>query len=262
MYDGSPRETPDYRLGVFETLLVVGGEPVALNAHLDRLATSLGDLYAEALPHETEAEVRQESERLRLGRLRLTAVPTASSLRVDVLAGEIDPGLVFPADGVKLRRHSVPGGLGAHKLVHRPGINRPGPDEAGALIVDGGAVLEAGWANVFAVRGGTLFTPPLDDRLLPGTTRAALLALASEEEIETREEPLTTADLPAAEETFLTGSVRGIEPALELDGQLLPGCGELSRRLAASLRRRWSLPSASDAPATPAAAPKPGQPSR
>jgi para-aminobenzoate synthetase/4-amino-4-deoxychorismate lyase len=163
---------------------------------------------------------------------------------------------------VKLRTHPLAGGLGPHKWVDRPGINRPAPDEAGALIIDAGEIVEAGWANIFAVRGGTLFTPPLDGRLLPGTTRAALLQLAAEEGIDFREQPLRHDDLLRSDETFLTGSIRGIEPALELDGQPLSGCGPLSHRLAAALRQRWGLPSGSDAPQAAATAPRPGQLSR
>jgi branched-subunit amino acid aminotransferase/4-amino-4-deoxychorismate lyase len=169
---------------------------------------------------------------------------------------------VFPERGVSLRTHPIAGGLGSHKWAHRPGINRPGSGEDGALITDEGEVLEAGWANVFAVRGGTLFTPPLDDRLLPGTTRAAILELAAQNGIESSERPLRSEDLLNADEVFLTGSVRGIEPALQLDGQPLPGCGDLSHRLAAALRQRWGLTDGSGDPATPAAAQTADQPAR
>jgi para-aminobenzoate synthetase/4-amino-4-deoxychorismate lyase len=163
---------------------------------------------------------------------------------------------------VHLRTQEIAGGLGAHKWVDRKGINRPAPHEAGALITDEGEVLEAGWANVFAVRGGTLFTPPLGGRLLPGTTRAAVLELAAEHDIEAEEQPLRPEDLLNSEEAFLTGSIRGIEPALSLDGQPLPGGDQLSRRLAAALRQRWRLPDGLGDPATPAAAPRAGQLSR
>lgn len=251
------RRQPDRSRGIFETLLVVEGEPVELEAHLRRLAHSLTEIYEQELPAQAEEELQRAAEGIPLGRLRLTVAPAEDGLRIDLLAGGVDSETVFPLRGVKLRTHPVLGGLGPHKWVHRPGINRPAPDEPGALIVDEGEVLEAGWANVFAVRGGALFTPPLDGRLLPGTTRAALLALASELEIEAREQPLSPADLLTAEETFLTGSIRGIEPALELDAQPLAGCGELSDRLAGALRRRWGLPSEPNAPRSSAAAPKP-----
>jgi branched-subunit amino acid aminotransferase/4-amino-4-deoxychorismate lyase len=76
-----------------------------------------------------------------------------------------------------------------------------------------------------------------------------------------REQPLPTADLQSADEAFLTNSIRGIEPATALDGGPLPGCGQISRRLADALRRRWGLshPAARKAAA---AAPKQSQLSR
>jgi para-aminobenzoate synthetase/4-amino-4-deoxychorismate lyase len=255
------RWQPDRSRGVFETLLVVDGEPVELEAHLRRLARSLAEVYSQELPPQVEDKLRRAAADVELGRLRLTLAPVEDGLRLDLLAGGVELEAVFPERGVHLRSHSVAGGLGSHKWVDRKGINRPAPGEAGALITDEGEVLEAGWANVSAVRGGTLYTPPLDGRILPGTTRAALLELAAAEGIETYEQPLPTEDLITAEETFLTGSIRGIEPALSLDGEQLPGCGALSHRLATALRQRWNLDD-SDALQAAASVPKLDQPSR
>jgi para-aminobenzoate synthetase / 4-amino-4-deoxychorismate lyase len=259
MFEHSPEIEPDPSRGVFETLLVVEGEPVELESHLRRLAHSLEALYSKELPVQVEEELRRAARGIDPGRLRLTLAPAEDGLRLDLLAGGVESEAVFPERGVNLRTHLIAGGLGAHKWVDRKGINRPAPDEAGALIVDEGEVLEAGWANVFAVRSGTLFTPPLDGRLLPGTTRGALLELAAAEGIESNEQPLRPDDLLDAGEVFLTGSIRGIEPALELDGQPLAGCGEISHRLAAALRQRWGLPRETDAPQASATAPRPGQ---
>lgn len=246
---------PDPGKGVFETLLVVGGRAVELEAHLRRMARSLDELYGLELLKDTGEQLQVEARGLELGRLRVTAVPTAD-LQLTIDASEIDHELVFPTRGVRLLTQPLPGGLGPHKLVDRPEeISRPTPGKPGALLIDKGEVLEAGWANVFAVRDGTLFTPPLDGRILPGTTRAALLALAAEAEIKTQERPLSPADLIGADETFLTGSIGGIESALELDGQPLAGRGPLSNRLAAALRQRWGLASDLDAPRSAATAP-------
>lgn len=228
------------------------------------MARSLDELYGLELPMDTGEQLHAEARGLELGRLRLTATRTRGTgdqrmtkVELAIEADEIDPDFVFPARGVRLLTQPLSGGLGPHKLVDRPKqIDRPAPGETGALLIDEGEVLEAGWANVFAVRGGTLFTPPLDGRILPGTTRAALLALAAEAEIETQEHPLSPADLISAEETFLTGSIRAVEAALELDGQPLAGCGPISNRLAAALQRRWGL---ADAPRGSAVAPIPGQ---
>jgi len=253
------RWQPDRSRGVFETLLVVDGEPVEVEAHLSRLAQSLEAVYSQELPPQLEGKMRKAVTDLPLGRLRCTLAPLEDGLQLDLLAGGVELEAVFPERGVHLRSQPVTGGLGSHKWADRRGINRPAPGEAGALITDEGEVLEAGWANVFAVRGGTLFTPPLDGRLLPGTTRAALIELAAAQGIDFCEQPLHPNDLLTAQETFLTGSIRGIEPALSLDGEKLPGCGDLSRRLVAALRQRWGLSDDSGAPAVPATEPKLGQ---
>jgi branched-subunit amino acid aminotransferase/4-amino-4-deoxychorismate lyase len=253
------RRQPDHSRGVFETLLVVDGAPVELEAHLRRLVRSLEEVYSQELPAELEEKLRQAAAQIPLGRLRCTLAPVEDGLQLDLLAGGVELEAVFPERGVHLHTHEIAGGLGAHKWAHRPGINRPAPEEPGALITDEGEVLEAGWANVFAVRGGTLFTPPLDGRLLAGTTRAAVLELAAHEELEVNEQSLRPRDLLDAEETFLTGSIRGIEPALSLDGQPLSGCDQLSHRLAAALRQHWNLPNDSNALQAAATEPKLGQ---
>lgn len=227
-------------MGVFETLLVVNGKPVELDAHLARLRRSLEEVYGADLPPGAREELLVAAAGTPLGRLRLTIVPGEDCLRHDLLAGGVVPEAVFPERGAALRTHSVKGGHGSHKWVDRRGMEHP-DEGAGQLICDGEELLEAGWANLFAVREGTLWTPAADGRILAGTARAAILESAVAEGIPTQEEPLRHADLFSAEETFLSNCVRGIEPAIALDGAPLPGCGPLSRRLADALRRRWGL---------------------
>lgn len=251
---------PDPAKGVFETLLVVGGEPMEAAGHLARLGRSLAEIYRVVLPPQTDELVRATAAGVELGRLRVTAVPGAEAVDVDLEARPLDPAIMFPATGAALRRLDRPGGHGAHKWVDRAGMDHPdaGP---GQLICDGEELLEAGWANLFAVREETLWTPAADGRILAGMARAAVLEIGRAEGIETREQPLRAADLLEADETFLTNSVRGIEPATALDDAPLPGSGPISRRLAAALRQRWGLPGDSAAHKAAATAPKAAQPS-
>ena len=250
---------PDPKLGVFETLLVVNGEPVELDAHLARLARTLEEVYRADLPAGAREELIANADGLSLGRLRLTVAPGKDGPRHHLLAGGVVPGAVFPEHGAQLQTQPVPGGRGSHKWVDRRDMEHPDAG-AGQLIGDGDELLEAGWANLFAVREETLWTPPADGRILPGTARAALLEIAAEEGVEAQERPISPTDLLSAQETFLTNSIRGIEPATALDGNPLPGTGPLSSRLADALRRRWGLnPAPHKAAAT---APKAAQPAR
>jgi len=256
---------PDPAAGVFETLLVVAGRPVELDAHLARLRASCEALYGAALPASAVELAREGAAGLDLGRLRLTAVPAGAGgtdLAVAATAAAVDPAVVFPAgaDAVELRSLLLPDGLGAHKWVDRRALEGIGDPGAALLVDDGDAVLEAGNANVFALGDGALLTPPLDGRILPGIARGATIELARAAGVEVREERLPRDRLAAAAEAFLTNSVRGVQPLRSLDGGPLPPPGAVSRLLGAGLRRRWRLAGAPAAAPSPAAAPPPGPP--
>jgi para-aminobenzoate synthetase/4-amino-4-deoxychorismate lyase len=248
--------TPSKAHGLFETLLVVAGEPVELDAHLDRLAASLEALFGAALPAALAAAVGGRARGLRLGRMRITVDPDS---RVTLAAADVDPGDFFPAweRGADLQSVRCDGGLGHHKWADRRPLGGVGEGTVPLLLDRGCEILEAGRANVFAVLDGTLVTPAADGRILPGIGRAGAIAAARDADIEVTERPLMREELAVADEVFLTGSVRGVEPARSLDGAALPMAGALSRRIGESLRQRW-LPGllAAAAPA-PAAVPPP-----
>lgn len=232
---------PDPAQGIFETMLVVRGEPVAPSAHLARLEASLEAIYGADLPAETSAVVAEHADGLELGRLRLTAVPSPAKpsgldLRVD--AGELEGRPHFPKQPISLRPHQVAGGLGCHKWADRAALPTPAPGEA-PLLVDGGQVLEAAWANVFAVRNGAVFTPPLDGRILPGVTRATVVDLARALGFEVFERTLPLEELRRADEVFLTNSIRGVEVVGSLDGAPFEAPGPVTVALRDDLRRSW-----------------------
>jgi branched-chain amino acid aminotransferase len=103
-----------------------------------------------------------------------------------------------------------------------------GADEA--IRLDGeGQVVEGATSNVFAVRAGTAMTAPTSAGLLAGITRGRLLALAREAGLAMLEVSVTVDQLRAADEVFLTSSVRGVMPVTRLDGARLP-VGPVTRR--------------------------------
>lgn len=228
------RPQPDPSRGIFETMLVVHGVPVAPGAHLSRLEDSLRAVYETELPEGTEQIVAERADGLELGRVRLTFAPPA----LEIEAGEVETSLHFPQCPVELRTHPLPGGLGCHKWADRSALPPSTATEA-ALIVDGADVLEADRANVFAVRTGALFTPPLDGRILPGVTRSTVIDLAREEGIEVIEGAISLDRLVEADEVFLTNSIRGIEAVDAIDGTPLAGERPLTARLVEALRDSW-----------------------
>ena len=95
-----------------------------------------------------------------------------------------------------------------------------GADEA-LILNAAGRVAEASVANVFAVRGGVVTTPPVTEGALEGITRASILEIARAEGIPAREQNLGRFDLLAADEVFLTGSGARVVPIATLDGALI-----------------------------------------
>jgi para-aminobenzoate synthetase/4-amino-4-deoxychorismate lyase len=258
-YDVNPPPPPDASHGLFETLLVAEGRPVALDAHLGRLGASVREVFGAELPEGLREEVEQAASGTPLGRLRIDLAPSADgTLLPSVAVAPIDPEFTFPESGEALRAVLAPGWSGGHKWVDRGWLEEVEEElgEEVPLIVDGdGHVLEAGRANVFLVRDGTLITPPADSRILPGTARAATIELAAELGIEVAERPISLHDVRAADAVFLTSSVRGLRPARSLDGAELERSGDLVERLAAALRERWFSGLSSAASAAPGARP-------
>jgi para-aminobenzoate synthetase/4-amino-4-deoxychorismate lyase len=236
---------PDREKGVFETMLVVDGRPVELDAHMARLATSLEELFEAVAPAGARGDLLSKASNVSLGRLRLTVAPESSGgLVYEVAVANVDCAMVFPGweHGVALRSVPAPEWVGCHKWADRSGLERLEASLDGAmplLLGEDGAPLETSRANVFAVRGGTLTTPPLDGRILPGIARARTIEIAGAMGIGLRERSVALTDLRDAEELFLTGSVRGITPVRSLDGADLGPRSDATARLAAELHRRW-----------------------
>jgi para-aminobenzoate synthetase/4-amino-4-deoxychorismate lyase len=191
-------------------VLVEHGRPVGLERHLARLAASLEQLYSAALPTTVAAGAQAaaaEHASLERSRMRVLADPDGS-VRISVSAA----GGIAHDSPVGLVPFALPGGLGAHKWRDRRllGALAQVADGAVPVLVDtDGQVLEAAYANIWLVEGPELITPPADGRILPGTTRAALL----EAEPSAREEAFDLARLEQAGAVFLTSSISGRHPA-------------------------------------------------
>ena len=96
-----------------------------------------------------------------------------------------------------------------------------------------GFVAEASGDNIFIVKGGVVYTPPVQAGSLDGITRRAVIRLAEQENIPVVEKDLTRFDLYSADELFLTGTAAEVIGVIEMDGRVIGTGkpGEMTKRL-------------------------------
>lgn len=214
---------PDPARGVFETLAVRDGRLQALDRHLERLGTAVGDLYGHPLPRDLKARVRGIAQAL-TGQhlLRVRAHPAPRGLAVRI---ETEPFFARQAERpIMLSPVLLPGGLGRYKWCDRRLLDSVRFRESVPLIVDvDGDVLEAAWANVWIVEGPRIVTPAADGRLLPGITRSLLLEWAPALGLTVSTESISLARAREADAIFLTSSLRYAASAA-LDDSSSPRC--------------------------------------
>lgn len=234
----------------FETLRVYGGRPFRLEAHLDRLQASvrliglpsldrvgLAGVAAEALAaaREPDAVLRlywtpgREGEEGPTGLALVSALPP--ELEQERARGTRLAAVAWPASRLLARAKST---SYAENLAARDEAQRRGADEA-LLVGEDGTVLEAPTANVWWREGRRLLTPSLVLPILAGVTRAALLEYAPRLGYEVEEGTFPLERLAAAEEAFLSSSVREVMPVADVDGVRLAS-GEAAAALQQALR--------------------------
>ena len=86
-----------------------------------------------------------------------------------------------------------------------------------ALMLDSnGHVMEGTGENIFAVRNGTVYTPPAKS-ILEGITRASVMEIARGAGIQVVEEMLSRDQLYVADEVFMTGTAAEVAAVGEID---------------------------------------------
>jgi len=108
---------------------------------------------------------------------------------------------------------------------------REGFDEV-VLLNERGEVAECTSANIFAVKEGKIFTPPLNSGCLEGVTRGILFEIAPEAGLPLLQQTLRPEDLYSADEVFITPTNRNVISVAEIGGHAVPTpSNSVARRL-------------------------------
>ena len=226
--------------GVYELIRVYAGRPFRLTEHLDRLEQS-ARAVAIPVPYTRERWTALVAEAILRSRypeakvyIQITRgvaprdhvltshVPPTVVISVRVLVPP-DPALyargvdVVTVPDIRWARCNVKSvSLLANVLAKQQARDR-GAFEA--LFVRDGYVVEGSTSNVAVVRDRVLVTPPEGPLLLSGVTRKVVLTVAQQAGVAVKEEPVTEADLYAADEVLLTGTTIEVLPVARVNGR-------------------------------------------
>lgn len=254
-----------YGDSVFETIRTYGGRPFELEKHLARLEQSAAHVLidmpvsAMVLGREVVATVSASGfpeAYIRVmvtrgsGELGLAPASTLAPLRVVIVLPLHCPAPEVYSRGIDVVTYATQraadataaqGAKVANYLVSVLALHRA--KETGALealVVDGGGdIVEGATSNVFAVVRGVMVTPPEDTGILVGITRERVLEAARELSIPVDLRRLPLGDLVAAEEAFISSSVRELLPVVRVDGRPVGSGvpGPVTRRVHEQFRR-------------------------
>ena len=87
------------------------------------------------------------------------------------------------------------------------------------LLTEDGHIAEGSAANFFMLQGRTLLTPPVTDDILVGITRAAVMRLALDFDLDVVERSIDRTEAYQADEAFFCGTGVQIAPIVEVDGR-------------------------------------------
>jgi branched-chain amino acid aminotransferase len=216
--------------GVFEALKVTAAGPFALRRHLQRLDRSAASL---GLPPADHGLIRRavaellEGQQVELGKIRITYTAGRGPLGSGAAYGP--QTLVVALDGAEPPTPSTSvvtapwsrnerGALaGVKSTSYAENVRvlayatERGASEA-LMLNTAGHLCEGTGSNVFVVLDGRVVTPPLAAGALAGITRDLVL-----EWTDVEERDLTLVEALAADEVFLTSSLRDVQPVHRWD---------------------------------------------
>ena len=223
-----------YGDGLFETMLVQGGEVRLLDRHLSRLK-----LGCERL------KIPCREERVRADIAKLVRMKTPAVLKIIVTRGAGGRGyrssgldathiaILYdaPAEAssneitvrwcqTRLARNEQLAGIKHLNRLEQVMAQNEWQDPAiaeGLMLDTEGELVCATASNLFAVIDGVLVTPDLRYSGIHGVMRGHVIAKAKQAEIVVEERALRPDELVRASELFLTNAVRGIRTVVQLD---------------------------------------------
>ncbi len=218
---------------IYETIRIIDGVPLFLEAHLERLKQSAQLLGKQIVKN--EEEITSEI-------LALLQMNRCNNINVKLLCGNLDKEqqdfLVYVIESFYPNASIYKSGIYAVLCnLERENPNAKVMDfewksKVKALLKETGAfeallvnrencITEGSRSNVFFVQGKKIYTAPAQDVLL-GVTRTMILNLCRQLHIEFVEKMVPVQEIPKMDGAFMTGTSVNVLPISKIDGQPLP----------------------------------------
>lgn len=236
-----------YGDGVFEGIRIYHGRIFRLSAHLKRLYESARSICME-IPISIEEMEKATLEtvaanNLQDGYIRLVITRGVGSLGLNPFQCP-RPGIIIIASTISLypaeryekglnlitcaTRRPTPAALSPqvkslnylNNVMAKIEAIQAGCEE-GIMLNEQGYVAECTGDNVFIIKDGAVFTPPISAGGLDGITRQAVIEILAQLGIRCTEKMMTRHDLFTADECFLTGTAAEVIPAVQLDRRVI-----------------------------------------
>ena len=229
--------------GVFDTSLVLNGEVVFKARHLDRLFSSCKFLGFEPDRSAVASTLDLAATDVGTGALRVTVTrgpgprgllpQSCTKPTVLISASPGSPVALWRPASVQISsvlrnetsvssRHKC---LAYLDTIHALRVAaKNGFDDAMFLNTER-YVTCCSTSNLFVFLGKTLATPPVEDGVLPGVTRAMLLELAAQAGLSVIETSLDIDHVMSADAVFMSNSLRLISPVVSLESARLSTAG-------------------------------------
>ncbi|WP_206512510.1 aminotransferase class IV [Veillonella ratti] len=213
-----------FGLGAFETIALVNGKPIWLDAHETRLRHTL-DWLGITLPDDWKSQLQAYLEQNGTGMGVVKILVSANNLSFTSRPNPYDtlpsrPGFVLALADIR-RNESSPfvyhktfnygDSILAKRQAAKDGIDEP------IFCNSRGMLAEGAVSNLFFIKKGQLYTPPVEAGLLPGIVRAYLC-----HRYDVIEKAITPDEINSFDECFITNSLMGIMPVRQFGSHAFP----------------------------------------
>jgi D-alanine transaminase len=231
--------------GVYEVTSVLGGKLIDFDGHAVRLARSLKELDMRAPVDKDELlAIHRELVRVNgidegLIYLQITrgsdgdrdfVFPAEDTEPTIVMFTQNKPGLadnpaakkgakIISIEDIRWGRRDIKTVQLLYPSMGKMMAKKAGADDA--WMIEDGFVTEGTSNNAYIVKGNKIITRALSNDILHGITRAAVLRLAREAQMEVEERNFTIDEAKAADEAFTTSASAFVMPVVEIDGVAL-----------------------------------------